>query len=119
MLRTILPRVGALLVVVLGILPGAPVLAAGTGSQGPDLGGLVVQPLDDGVTLHLATPDYRLQDVERDGQMYQEIALDAEDWWPVGEPGSPQLPERSVMLAVPPSGRQNPPGPRRLVSTSA
>ena len=105
MLRTILPRVGALLVVVLGILPGAPVLAAGTGSQGPDLGGLVVQPLDDGVTLHLATPDYRLQDVERDGQMYQEIALDAEGWWPVGEPGSPQLPERSVMLAVPPSGQ--------------
>lgn len=105
MLRRILPSVGALLVVVFGILPGAPAMAEVAVDQGRVQDGLVVQPFDNGVTLSLTTPAYRLQDIQRDGQTYQEIALDAEDWWPVGEPGSPQLPERNVMLAVPPGGQ--------------
>lgn len=105
MLRKILPSIAALLVVAFSILPGAPALADVERDQGPIQDGLVVQPFADGVTLHLTTPAYRLQDVQRDGQTFQEIALDAEGWWPVGQPGAPAVPQRSIMLAVPPAGQ--------------
>lgn len=105
MLRKMLPRLGALMIVLLGLLPGSPALADSSTVPGTTLQGLTLETLDDGLTLHVSTPAYRLQDVQRDGQTFQEIALDDENWWPVGDAGSPQLPERSVLLAVPPAGQ--------------
>ena len=105
MLRKMLPRLGALMIVAFGMLPGSPALADSSTGQEPALQGLALETFDDGLTLRLATPAYRLQDVQRDGQTFQEIALDAQDWWPAGEAGSPQLPQRSVLLAVPPAGQ--------------
>lgn len=105
MLRKMLPRLGALMIVLLGLLPGSPALADSSTVPGTTLQGLTLETLDDGLTLHVSTPVYRLQNVQRDGQTFQEIALDDENWWPVGDAGSPQLPERSVLLAVPPAGQ--------------
>ena len=105
MLRKMLPRVGALMIVAFGLLPGSSALADSSTGQEPALQGLALETFDGGLTLRLATPVYRLQDVQRDSQTFQEIALDAQDWWPVGDAGSPQLPERSVLLAVPPAGQ--------------
>ncbi len=105
MLQRMLPRIGALMIVAFGLLPGSPALADSSTGEGPALQGLALETFDDGLTLRLATPLYRLQDVQRDGQTFQEIALDAQDWWPAAEAGSPQLPERSVLLAVPPAGQ--------------
>ena len=64
MLRRILPSVGALLVVVFGILPGAPAMAEVAVDQGRVQDGLVVQPFDNGVTpvsyTHLTLPTKRI-----------------------------------------------------------
>ena len=57
-----------------------------------------------GVTIDLTLPEYKIEDVVRDGVTYQQIAVDADGWAQAGQPGAPQLPERGVMVAVPPTG---------------
>ena len=57
-----------------------------------------------GVTIDLTLPDYKIEDVVRDGVTYQQIAVDADGWAQAGQPGAPQLPERGMMVAVPPTG---------------
>ncbi|MEZ4769802.1 MAG: C25 family peptidase propeptide domain-containing protein [Caldilineales bacterium] len=105
MTNRLLPRVIALFLVMVSVIPGAPALAAASGNPESTPADLVVQSSETGVMVHLTTPAWRLQDVERDGRTFQEVALDVEDWWQAGDAGSPQLPERSVMLAVPPAGQ--------------
>ena len=63
-----------------------------------------VQPEVAGVTIDLTLPDYKIEDVVRDGVTYQQIAVDADGWAQAGQPGAPQLPERGLMVAVPPTG---------------
>lgn len=86
------------------------------------LASLVVRPLDaqeapaaasqdvllaaeaGGLVIDLTTPTYQIETVTREARVFQRIALEAEGWWPAGAPGAPSLPERGLMLAVPPSG---------------
>jgi len=63
-----------------------------------------VQPEVSGVTIDLTVPDYKIEDVVHDGVTYQQIAVDADGWAQAGQPGAPQLPERGMMVAVPPTG---------------
>ena len=63
-----------------------------------------IQPEVGGVTIDLALPEYKIEDVVRDGVTYQRIAVDADGWAQAGQPGAPQLPERGLMVAVPPTG---------------
>ena len=63
-----------------------------------------IQPEVGGVTIDLTLPEYKIEDVVRDGVTYQQIAVDADGWAQAGQPGAPQLPERGLMVAVPPTG---------------
>lgn len=57
-----------------------------------------------GLTITLTVPEYQVVDIERNGQAYQQINVAADGWTEGGAPGSPQLPERNLLLAVPPTG---------------
>lgn len=57
-----------------------------------------------GVVIDLSLPAYRVEAVTLEGQSFQQIVVDADGWWPAGQPGAPSLPERGLMLAVPPTG---------------
>jgi hypothetical protein len=57
-----------------------------------------------GVVLDLSLPPYRIVTIAHEGVTYQQIEIDGEGWWPGGQPGAPSLPERGLMLAVPPTG---------------
>ena len=63
-----------------------------------------VQPEASGVTIDLALPDYKIEDVVRDGVTYQQIVVDSDGWAQAGLAGAPRLPERGLMVAVPPTG---------------
>ncbi len=63
-----------------------------------------VQPEVSGVTIDLTLPDYKIEDVVRDGVTYQQIAVDSDGWAQAGLAGAPRLPERGLMVAVPPTG---------------
>lgn len=63
-----------------------------------------VQPEVSGVTIDLTLPDYRIEDIVRDGVTYQQIVVDSDGWAQAGLAGAPQLPERGLMVAVPPTG---------------
>lgn len=78
--------------------------AAAAGTDQPAKSGLKVTVESGGVLLDLSLPPYRIEEVSHDGVAYQQIVLDGEGWWPGGQPGAPSLPERGLMLAVPPSG---------------
>ncbi len=56
------------------------------------------------MVLDLRLPAYRVETVTHDGVTYQQIAIDGQGWWQAGQPGAPSLPERGLMLAVPPTG---------------
>lgn len=58
-----------------------------------------------GVVVDLSVPAYAVEAVTRDGASYQQIVLNADGWWPAGAPGAPSLPERGLLLAVPPTGQ--------------
>ncbi|HSN76335.1 MAG TPA: C25 family peptidase propeptide domain-containing protein, partial [Anaerolineae bacterium] len=57
-----------------------------------------------GVVLDLSLPSYRIESIIHEGVTYQQVAIDGQGWWPAGQPGAPSLPERGLMLAVPPTG---------------
>jgi hypothetical protein len=57
-----------------------------------------------GVVLDLSLPPYRIETILREGVAFQQIEIDGQGWWPGGQPGAPSLPERGLMLAVPPTG---------------
>ncbi len=57
-----------------------------------------------GVVLDLSLPSYRIETIVHEGVTYQQIEIDGQGWWPGGQPGAPSLPERGLMLAVPPTG---------------
>ncbi len=57
-----------------------------------------------GVVLDLSLPPYRIETIVHEGVTYQQIEIDGQGWWPGGQPGAPSLPERGLMLAVPPTG---------------
>lgn len=78
--------------------------AAAVGTDQPAKTDLIVTAESGGVLLDLSLPPYRIEEVTHDGAAYQQIVLDGEGWWPGGQPGAPSLPERGLMLAVPPSG---------------
>jgi hypothetical protein len=78
--------------------------AAAAGMDEPAKSDLMVTAESGGVLLDLSLPPYRIEEVTHDGVAYQHIVLDGEGWWPGGQPGAPSLPERGLMLAVPPSG---------------
>lgn len=59
---------------------------------------------DTGLTVQLTVPPYRVETVQRDGVAYQSVRVDAAGWSQAGAPGAPQLPERGLLLAVPPEG---------------
>ena len=46
-----------------------------------------VQPEISGVTIDLTLPDYKIEDVVRDGVAYQQIVVDADGWAQTGQPG--------------------------------
>ena len=52
-----------------------------------------IQPEVSGVTIDLTLPEYKIEDVVRDGVTYQQIAVDADGWAQAGQPGAPQLPD--------------------------
>ena len=89
-----------LLVLFVPTVSAAEPLAPGQ-SGGPDMH---IQPEAAGVVVDLTLPSYKIEDVVRDGVAYQQIVVDAEGWAQAAQPGAPQLPERGVMLAVPPTG---------------
>lgn len=85
---------------------GAVAAASGTAGQ-PASGGddVYVSPMGaEALTVRLALPDYQVTAVKRGDVDYQQIQVLAEDWTASGESGSPQLPERNLLLAVPPGG---------------
>ena len=91
------------MIVLVAVVPS--VSAAESPVPGPSGGQDVrVQPEVSGVTIDLTLPNYKIEDVVRDGVTYQQIAVDADGWAQAGQPGAPQLPERGVMVAVPPTG---------------
>ena len=91
-----------LLALVLTPFLATPAAAADVHQLGkPDL---TVTAETSGVLLDFSLPTYRVEEVTHDGVTYQQIALDGEGWWPGGQPGAPSLPERGLMLAVPPTG---------------
>jgi hypothetical protein len=77
--------------------------AAGELSQ-PDKPDLILTTDGSGVMLDLDLPAYRIENVLHEGVLYQQLAVDGDGWWPAGQPGGPSLPERGLMLAVPPTG---------------
>ncbi len=91
-----------LLALVLAPLLTAPAAAAEMGAAGGT--DLVLTPDARGVVLDLRVPSYTIEEVALDGATYQRIALEADGWRLAGQPGAPSLPERGLMLAVPPTG---------------
>ncbi len=57
-----------------------------------------------GVTVELTLPSYQVTTVARDGATFNQVLVSAEGWAQAGAAGAPQLPERGLLLAVPPSG---------------
>ncbi|NOZ06338.1 MAG: hypothetical protein GXP41_08320 [Chloroflexi bacterium] len=55
---------------------------------------------DQSITIVLDTPSYTLRDITRQGQRVQQLAVAG--WGNDGRPGMPQVPVRSVMVAIPP-----------------
>ena len=103
-MRSRFKRIVLLSMIVLVVLVPS-VSAAEAPVPGPSGGQDVrVQPEVSGVTIDLTLPDYKIEDVVRDGVTYQQIAVDADGWAQAGQPGAPQLPERGMMVAVPPTG---------------
>lgn len=91
-----------LFVLVLTPLLAAPAAAAPLSQPAqPDL---AVTAEANGVVLDLTLPAYRIEDVAHQGTTWQQIVLDGDDWLPGGQPGAPSLPERGLLLAVPPTG---------------
>ena len=97
-------RIVLLSMIVLVVLVPS-VAAAEVPVSGPSGGQDVrVQPEASGVTIDLALPDYKIEDVVRDGVTYQQIVVDSDGWAQAGLAGAPRLPERGLMVAVPPTG---------------
>ncbi len=87
---------------VLTPLLASPAMADEAGQPGkPDL---AVSAEEGGVVLDLHLPAYRIETIAHEGVAYQQIEIDGQGWWPAGQPGAPSLPERGLMLAVPPTG---------------
>lgn len=85
----------------------APLLATPVAAQeaaAPAKSDLVLTPDTNGIVLDLRVPAYTIEEVALEGATYHRVALKADGWWPAGQPGAPSLPERGVMLAVPPTG---------------
>lgn len=97
--RIVLVSMIALLALVPTVAAAEPV--APSSNQGQDVR---VQSDPAGVTIDLVLPTYKIEDVIRDGETYQTIAVEAEGWSQSGQPGAPQVPERGLMVAVPPTG---------------
>lgn len=57
-----------------------------------------------GVTVELTLPLYKVTTTARDGAAYSQVLVSAPGWAQAGTPGTPQLPERGLLLAVPPRG---------------
>ena len=103
-MRSRFKRIVLLSMIVLVVLVPS-VSAAETPVPGPSGGQDVrVQPEVSGVTIDLALPDYKIEDVVRDGVTYQQIVVDSDGWAQAGLAGAPRLPERGLMVAVPPTG---------------
>ncbi len=83
-------------------LLASPAAAAEPGQPGP--GDLTVSAEASGVVFDLRLPAYRVENVTHDGVTYQQIAIEGQGWRAAGQPGAPSLPERGLMLAVPPTG---------------
>lgn len=78
--------------------------AAASPVASPSSPDMTIHAENDGVLLNLHLPAYQVQDVTLDGAVYQQIVLENADWAMNGESGTPSLPERGVMVAVPPTG---------------
>jgi hypothetical protein len=78
--------------------------AAAAAAHQPDKPDLTITAETSGVLLDLNLPSYRIEEVTHEGATYQQISIAGEGWWPGGQPGAPSLPERGLMLAVPPTG---------------
>jgi hypothetical protein len=78
--------------------------AAAAGANQPAAADLGIRAEADGVLLDLKLPAYRMAELTHEGTVYQQIVVDGDQWQPGGQPGAPSLPERGLMLAVPPSG---------------
>lgn len=90
------------LVSLFGLLASA--LPPGVDAVGPRQDVQIVAQDGSGLTIELNLPAYQVQPVQRAGVTYQEIHLAGEGWSWTGQPGAPQAPERSLLLAAPPTG---------------
>ncbi len=97
-------RISWLIVLVLLLTPllALPAVAAEPGQ--PDKLDLVVNAAESGVVLDLHLPAYHIETITHEGATYQRVAIESPGWWQAGQPGAPSLPERGLMLAVPPTG---------------
>ena len=93
-------------IVILALLL-TPLLALPAAAEEPGQPGkpdLTLSAEESGVVLDLRLPAYRVETITHEGVTYQRIAIDGQGWWQAGQPGAPSLPERGLMLAVPPTG---------------
>jgi hypothetical protein len=86
---------------------GSPAAAAPLAAPAGQASGADVQILAAdaaGLTIQLTAPPYQVATVTRDGAAFAEVQVTAAGWAQAGAPGAPQLPERGLLLAAPPSG---------------
>ncbi|MFZ2488456.1 MAG: C25 family cysteine peptidase [Anaerolineae bacterium] len=94
------------LILIIGLLlsPRLAMPAAANSMAASDSPDMTIHAENDGVLLNLHVPAFRVQDVTLDGAAYQQIVLEDENWGRSGQAGAPSLPERGLMVAVPPTG---------------